>query len=172
MKKFKWYIINTHLGFEYSVKKNLIEKIKKYSFNKYFKHIFIPIEVIKRQKINFKKHLPGYILVKFYLTSKTWLLIKQIPKVVGFLGGGNIPMNLYKNDIKDIYNIIKQHSATYSQKKYDVGNLIKIIHGPFINFNGIINKVNLEKKKVNVTVFILGRKTPVDLDFNSIDTIK
>jgi transcriptional antiterminator NusG len=167
MKKFKWYIINTQLGSEYNVKQDIIKNINKHCLTRYFKHIIIPTNILKKKTV--KKKLPGCILIKFYLNSKTWLLIRQIPKVINFIGSENKPANLYKNDIKNIYNIIQEQKSDNKEKTYKIGNIIKIIRGPFINFSGIINKIDLEKKKVNVTLSILGRNMPINLDFNSID---
>jgi len=175
-KYFKWYVINTYTGFEISVKKDLIEKIRKHSFEKYFKCIIIPMETkaynFEKTRIKKNKVFPGYIIIKVILTCRTWLLIKEIPKVIGFLGIKEVPHILNNKDIKNVYNVLKKNYYIKKHEKYKIGSCVKIIDGPFANFCGVIKDINMGRKKARIQLSILGRETSIELQFTSFDEIK
>jgi len=173
----EWYIIHVFSGAEEFVVKALQEKIKKYSMENQVGEIIIPkenvIEIRDGKKvISEKRSFPGYILVKMEMSDKNWYFVRNTPKVTGFVGAGKKPKPLSK---KEVANILKHIEATQETPKpkyhFEVGEAIKIIDGPFINFNGIVDQVNEEKNLLRVTVTIFGRATPVDLNYLQVEKI-
>jgi len=173
--KFKWYVISIHSGSEYQVKKNLIIHIEKRKLGKYFNHIIIPIEIIEKKSLKkriliTKKCFPGYMLINLNLNEKVLTLIKQTPKIIGFVGNNFLPTSLNNKEIKNIYSIMKKMNNNHSTL-YKIGSFIKINRGPLMNLNGVIKYVNFEKEKIKVLVSILGRMTPIELNFSDVDKL-
>jgi len=166
----KWYILHVYSGFEEKVKVALEEKIKSYLYPEKFEEILVPteqvVELVKgRRKTSSRKFYPGYLLVKMELDDETWHLVKTIGKITGFLGGEK-PAPIPNIEAERIVDRMKSGSKKPQPKfSYDIGDDVKIIDGPFTNFNGIVEEVNHEQGKLKVLVTIFGRSTPVRLEF-------
>ena len=142
-----------------------------------FGEVVIPteevVEVRKgKKKVSSRKFFPGYILINVEMNQDIWYMIKNTPKVTGFLGGGSEPVPLSEGEVKTIMDQIKGESARPKPKfSFEKGESIRVIDGPFLNFNGVVEDVNHDKGKVRVMVSIFGRATPVELEFPQIERV-
>lgn len=173
----KWYILHVFSGAEEFVVKALEEKIKKYDMKDQIEEIVIPkenvVEIKEGKKvISEKRSFPGYLLIKMEMNDKNWYFVRNTPKVTGFVGSGKKPKPLSE---KEVNTILKHIEVTQDKPKpkhhFEVGESVKIIDGPFVNFNGVVDAVNNEKSTLKVTVTIFGRPTPVDLNFLQVEKI-
>jgi transcriptional antiterminator NusG len=170
-----WYVIHTYSGHEERVKKNLEQRIKFMDSGNEILRIVIPtedeIEVRggKRRTIT-KKILPGYVLVEMKMDETTWSIVRNTPGVTGFVGSGNTPTPLRE---KEIGEILKQMSAEAPKVKvgFRKGQSVRVTDGPFIDFVGVVDEINMEKGKVKVLLSLFGQETPVELDFLQIDKL-
>jgi len=173
----EWYIIHVFSGSEEFVVKALNEKIKKYSMESQIEEIVIPkenvIEIKDGKKVvSEKRSFPGYILVRMEMNDKNWYFVRNTPKVTGFVGAGKKPKPLSPKEVATILKHIEDTQETPKPKyHFEQGEAVKIIDGPFVNFNGIVDMVNEEKNQLKVTVTIFGRATPVDLNFLQVEKI-
>ncbi len=167
----KWYIIHVYSGFEYKVKASLEERIASSKYADKFSEIVVPteqvVELVKgKRKESSRKFYPGYILVNMELSEATWHIVNNTAKVTGFLGGKNRPSPISDEEAKQILNRMEVGKLKPQPKFFfEVGDEIRVIDGPFTNFNGTVEDVNPEKGKIKVLVSIFGRPTPVELDF-------
>lgn len=167
----KWYVIHVYSGFEYKVKSALEERIATSRFKEKFGEIVVPteqvVELVKgKRKESSRKFYPGYILVKMELNEATWHIVNNTAKVTGFLGGKNKPASITDEEAAQILNRMEVGKLKPQPKFFfDIGDDIRVIDGPFTNFNGTVEEVNPEKGKIKVLVSIFGRPTPVELDF-------
>ena len=167
---FRWYIVHTYSGFEGRVKQSLEERIASAAMDDYFSEIVIPeenvVELVKGEKKTSKrKFFPGYILVRMELSDDTWHIVKDTPKVTGFVGNRS-PSPISDEEVKSLQNRIDEGTLKPKPKiSFEEGDHIKIIDGPFTNFDGMVAEVKTEKGKLRVIVSIFGRSTPVELDF-------
>jgi len=167
----KWYVIHVYSGFEYKVKLALEERITTSRFNDKFGEIVVPteqvVELVKgKRKESSRKFYPGYILVKMELNEATWHIVNNTAKVTGFLGGKNKPAPITDEEADQILNRMEVGKLKPQPKFFfEIGDDIRVIDGPFTNFNGTVEEVNPEKGKIKVLVSIFGRPTPVELDF-------
>jgi transcriptional antiterminator NusG len=172
-----WYIIHVFSGAEEFVVKALNEKINKYSMQGQINEIVIPkenvIEIRDGKKVvSEKRSFPGYILVNMEMNDKNWYFVRNTPKVTGFVGAGKKPKPLLAKEVATILKHIETTQETPKPKyHFDVGEGVKIIDGPFITFNGVVDAVNEEKSQLKVTVTIFGRATPVDLNYLQVEKI-
>lgn len=168
---FKWYVVHTYSGFESKVKQSLQERIEAAGMQDHFSDILIPEEdvvelVSGEKKTSKRKFFPGYILVKMELDDNTWHLVKDTPKVTGFIGSREKPSPIPDRDVELLKSRIDEGTLKPKPKfKFEVGDHVTIIDGPFTNFDGVIDEVKAEKGKLRVIVSIFGRPTPVELDF-------
>ncbi len=167
----KWYIVHVYSGFEYKVKTALEERIASFSHPEKFGEVIVPteeiVELVKgKRKTSSRKFYPGYILVRMELNEDTWHLVNNTAKVSGFLGGRRKPAPLSDEEADEILSRIEA-GKLQPQPRYffEMGDEIRVIDGPFKNFNGTVDEVNPEKGKIRVLVSIFGRSTPVELDF-------
>ena len=173
----KWYVIHTYSGYEQKVKKNLLEQFERSDCQEVLGEIIIPteevVEVRKgKKKISSRKFFPGYVLISVAMTQDIWYMIKNTPKVTGFLGGGGVPVPLSEEEIKSIMDQIKGEAQRPKPKfSFERGESVRVIEGPFLNFNGVVDDVNQDKGKVKVMVSIFGRATPVELEFPQIERV-
>lgn len=173
----QWYIIHVFSGAEEFVVKALNEKIKKFKLEDIITDIVIPkenvIEIKNGKKIiSEKRSFPGYILVKMEMNDKNWYFVRNTPKVTGFVGSGKKPIPLSEKEVSTILKHIEVTQETPKPKyHFDVGDAVKIIDGPFINFNGVVDDVQAEKNLLKVVVTIFGRPTPVDLTVLQVEKI-
>jgi len=173
----KWYVIHTYSGYEKKVKLSLEEQFEASNMKEMLGEIVIPteevVEVRKgKKKISSRKFFPGYILINVEMTQDIWYLIKNTPKVTGFLGGGSNPVALSEEEVKSIMDQMKGESSRPKPKfSFEKGENVRVIEGPFVNFNGVVEDVNHDKGKVRVMVSIFGRGTPVELEFPQVERV-
>jgi transcriptional antiterminator NusG len=167
---FRWYIVHTYSGFESRVKQSLEERIASAGMGDYFSSIVIPeenvVELVKgERKTSKRKFFPGYILVRMEMSDDTWHIVKDTPKVTGFVGNRK-PSPISDEEVQSLQNRIDEGTLKPKPKiSFEEGDHVKIIDGPFTNFDGIVDEVKTEKGKLRVIVSIFGRSTPVELDF-------
>jgi transcriptional antiterminator NusG len=172
---YKWYILQTYSGFEHRVEKTIHEKLKVSKLQELVEEIFVPSEDVERVKNGKKRKIhviyyPGYVLVKAKLTDELWHLLMDVPRVAGFVGGTNRdPKPLQESELGDIRSQMTQGIRQAAiRDEFEVGQQVVVIDGPFANFGGRIDEVNVEKSKLRVLISILGRSTPVELDFDKV----
>ncbi len=167
----RWYVVHTYSGFENRVKTSLQERIEAAGMQSYFSDILIPEEdivelVSGEKKTSKRKFFPGYILVRMEMNDETWHIVKDTPKVTGFIGSKDKPSPIPDKDEENLRARIDEGTLKPKPKfKFDEGDHVRIIDGPFTNFDGIVDEVKPEKGKLRVIVSIFGRSTPVELDF-------
>jgi len=182
----RWYVVHTNTGFEERVKALIEERVRSEGVQDLVHEVLIPTETIVepvkggKKKTSVRKFFPGYILVKMELNERSWHFIRNIPKVIGFVGGrlkeGKIdPDSVPDIDEKEVMKIKRQiEEGTLKPKPrvtFEKGETVKVIEGPFANFSGVIEEVKPDKGKVQVLVTIFGRTTPIELDFNQVEKI-
>jgi transcription termination/antitermination protein NusG len=166
-----WYILHTYSGFEEKVKIALTERVSKAGHEQYFGEILIPteqvVEMIKgSRKTSDRKFFPGYILINCELNEHTWHTIRDTPKVSGFVGNDLKPVPLTDEDAEKIIKRIQDGAKKPKPKiTFENGDVLRVIDGPFSNFQGIVDEVYPDKGRVRVMVSIFGRETPVELEF-------
>ncbi|MCK4863614.1 MAG: transcription termination/antitermination factor NusG [Dehalococcoidales bacterium] len=170
-----WYVIHTYSGHEERVKKNLAQRIKFMDTGNEITQVVIPtedeIEVRGgRRRTVTKKILPGYVLVEMKMDENSWSVVRNTPGVTGFVGSGNTPTPLEE---KEVSEILKQMEAETPKVKvgFRKGQSVRVTDGPFIDFVGIVDEINMEKGKVKVLLSLFGQETPVELDFLQIDKL-
>ncbi len=167
----KWYIVHVYSGFEGKVKSALEEKIASSPYPEKFGKVLVPTEEIVelakgKRKTSSRKFYPGYILVRMELDDGTWHIVNSTAKVTGFLGGREKPTPISDEEADQILNRMEAGKLKPQPKYFfESGDEIRVIDGPFTNFNGTVEEVNPEKGKIKVLVSIFGRSTPVELEF-------
>ena len=167
----KWYIVHVYSGFESKVKSALEENMASSPYPEKFGKVLVPTEEIVelakgKRKTSSRKFYPGYILVRMELDDETWHIVNSTPKVTGFLGGREKPTPISDEEADQILNRMKAGKLKPQPKYFfESGDEIRVIDGPFANFNGTVEEVNPEKGKIKVLVSIFGRSTPVELEF-------
>ena len=167
----KWYIVHTYSGFENRVRLALQEKIKSLGKEEFFSKIIVPteqvVELVKgKKRTSSRKFYPGYILVQMVLTDETWHIVQDVDKVTGFLGGKMKPAPISEEEAQRILTRMEDGREKPKPKFFfEEGDEIRVIDGPFNNFNGIVDEVKPDKAKLRVLISIFGRSTPVELDF-------
>ena len=171
----QWYVIHTYSGFEARVKTSIEERAKVTGMDKKISRVLIPTEdVIEikegKKRVATKKFFPGYVLVEMELDDDTLQFIKETPKVTGFVGGGPRPSPLSQGEVDVLLHQIDVGATQpRSKSQLEKGDTVRIIDGPFIGFNGIVDEVNVGQQKVKVLVSIFGRSTPVELGFLQVE---
>lgn len=172
-----WYIVHTYSGHENKAKLALEERIRNFKKEKFFGEIIVPeeniVELVKGQKRTTKRRFfPGYILVQMILTDETWHVVKETPKITGFVGDKIKPVPIAESEVQKMTNRIAEGQIKPKHKvSFTEGESVRVIDGPFANFSGIVEDVNPDKGKVKVLVSIFGRSTPVELDFIQVEKI-
>ena len=172
----QWYVVHAYSNYEHKVKSSLEERIKRFGLEDKFGDILVPteevVEMREGQKIRSeRKFFPGYVLVKMEMDDETWHLVKEVPKVLGFIGGSSDrPAPITDREADQILNRVQEGADKPRPKVlFEPGEVVRVIEGPFNDFNGVVEQVNYEKSKVRVAVQILGRPTPVELDFGQVE---
>lgn len=174
-ENFKWYIIHAYSGFERKVRESLESRIMAFGLQNRIGRIMIPTEPVTELR-NGKKYtiervfLPGYVLVEMELDNDLWHVIKNTPRVTGFLGTGDKPVALSEQEVSSILfrsDVSKDKPAM--KVKFEKGEQVRINEGPFANFNGAVDDVNEDKQTLKVMVSIFGRSTPVEIEFSKVD---
>ena len=173
----KWYVVNVYSGSEQRVQESIYTMAKKRDLLDMFGQILIPTEEVteikKGEKVKTeRKFFPGYILVQMNLTDDTWHLVRNVPKVSGFLGSKERPQPISEAEVKQILKKIEDSANTTQHAvTYEVGDAVTVCDGPFASFQGVIEEVENDKERVKVSVSIFGRPTNVDLSFTQIEKI-
>jgi len=173
----KWYVVHTYSGFENKAKKSLEDKIKLEGLGELFGEILIPmeqvVEMVKGEKKTSKrKFFPGYILVQMTMNDRSWHLVKNTPKVTGFVGAAanEQPPPISASEVTRLTTQISEGTLKPKPRvQFEEHDTVRVIDGPFANFNGTVEEVNPEKGRVKVLVSIFGRATPVELDFMQVE---
>ena len=170
-----WYVVHTYSGFEQKAKLALEEKVKSLGKQALISEVLVPAENVVEMKKGVKKTstrkiFPGYILVRMELNDETWHIVKAIPKITGFIGGNKTPSVVPDEEVARITKQISEGTLKPKPKvSFDKGESVRVVDGPFTNFNGVVDEVKPEKGKIKVLVSIFGRSTPVELDFMQVE---
>ncbi|QDQ29249.1 transcription termination/antitermination protein NusG [Chitinimonas arctica] len=174
----RWYVVHAYSGFEKSVMKALKERIERSEMQHLFGQILVPVEEVMEirngtKALTERKFFPGYVLVEMEMTDETWHLVKNTSKVTGFIGGtGMRPTPI---SVKEVESIMQQMQEGVEKPKpkvlFDVGQVLRVTEGPFMDFNATVEDVNYDKSKLKVSVLIFGRATPVEVDFSQVEKI-
>ena len=172
----QWYVVHAYSGFEKSVQRALLERIQREAMQDKFGQILVPVEEVVEMKsgqksISERKFFPGYVLVEMDMDDESWHLVKNTPKVTGFVGGSAMkPTPLNKKEVDEILHQIQEGVEKPRPKVlFEVGEAVRIKEGPFTDFHGNVEDVNYDKSKLRVSVTIFGRATPVELDFGQVE---
>lgn len=171
----QWYIVHVYSGFEAKVKEALLERVRQAKMDEKFEDVLIPAETVVEMKkgekrARSKKFFPGYIFVKMELTNETWHLVKNTPKVTGFVGNSTNPPAVSEEEVLRITQQIKEGKLKPKVTiEFEKGESVRVKDGPFANFAGVVDEVNPEKGRLKVLVSIFGRSTPIDLDFVQVE---
>jgi transcriptional antiterminator NusG len=172
----RWYVVHTYSQFEKSVHRALQERIVREGMEDLFGQILVPVEEVVELKsgqksISERKFFPGYVLVEMEMTDESWHLVKNTPKVTGFLGGSAMKPTPISQ--KEVDNIMSQMQAGVEKPRpkvlFEVGEAVRVKEGPFTDFHGMVEDVNYDKSKLRVAVTIFGRSTPVELNFGQVE---
>ena len=171
----KWYIVHTYSGHEAKAKQALLDRARAFGKEELFDEILIPeenvIEVVKGEKrTTRRKFFPGYILVHMDLTDESWHIVKDTPKITGFVGGGDRPPPIGDEEVARMTQQIKEGAVKPKPKiRFEEGESVRVVSGPFANFSGFVDEVLSDKEKVRVMVQVFGRATPVMLDYTNVE---
>ncbi len=172
-----WYVVHTYSGYEHKAKLALEERIKSFKKDAFFGEIIVPeenvVELVKGQKRTTKRRFfPGYILVKMTLNEETWHIVKETPKITGFVGDKIRPVPVPESEVQKMTNRIAEGQVKPKHRiSFTEGETVRVIDGPFANFSGVVEDVNHDKGKLKVLVSIFGRSTPVEIEFIQVEKI-
>jgi len=172
----RWYVVHAYSNFENKVKQSLIERVKRFQMEDQFGEILVPTEEVVemkegQQRRSERKFFPGYVLVQMEMNDDTWHLIKDTPKVLGFIGGtSDKPAPITDKEANAILQRVQEGVDKPKPKVlFEAGEVVRVTDGPFNDFNGVVEEVNYEKNKLVVAVLIFGRSTPVELGFGQVE---
>jgi transcriptional antiterminator NusG len=172
----RWYVVHAYSGFEQQVKRSLHERIKRFAMEEKFGEILVPTEEVVemragQQRKSERKFFPGYVLVQMEMTDETWHLVKDVPKVMGFIGGtGDRPAPITDKEADAILQrVVECVEKPRPKILFEPGEVVRVIDGPFNDFTGVVEEVDYEKSRMKVSVLIFGRSTPVDLEFGQVE---
>ena len=172
----RWYVVHAHSGYEKKVAASLKERIELHGMQDAFGEVLVPTEEVVEMKSGQKrkserKFFPGYVLVQMILNDETWHLVKETPRVVGFIGGkADKPAPITDREAELILQRMDDSVEAPKPKTiFEPGEMVRVIDGPFNDFNGVVEEVNYEKSRLRVAVLIFGRSTPVELDFGEVE---
>lgn len=172
----RWYVVHAYSGYENSVKRSLEERIARSGLQDVFGEILVPTEEVVemregQKRSTSRKFFPGYVLVHMEMNDDTWHLVKDVPRVMGFIGGtSDRPAPISDREAQSILERVQEGVEKPKPKVlYEPGEVVRIIDGPFNDFNGVVEEVDYDKSRLRVAVLIFGRSTPVDLEFSQIE---
>ncbi|MGE5502536.1 MAG: transcription termination/antitermination protein NusG [Ignavibacteriales bacterium] len=173
----KWYIVHAYSNFEKKVAESIREQAKQQGLEDQFSDILVPtedvVEIRRGRKVaSERKFFPGYVLVKMEMTDEAYHLIKNTPKVTGFLGSGNKPMPVSEKEVQRIVGAIEEGvERPKPTVTYEIGEQVRVTDGPFASFNGTVEDVDEDRARLKVTVSIFGRATPVELEYSQVEKV-
>jgi transcriptional antiterminator NusG len=174
----RWFVVHAYSGFEKQVMRSLIERVRLAEMEDLFGDILVPTEEVVEMKNGVKrkterKFFPGYVLVHMEMNDASWHLVKECPKVMGFIGGkADKPAPISDREADVILNRIKTNvDAPRPKTLFEPGEVVRVADGPFADFNGTVEEVNYEKSRLRVAVMIFGRATPVELEFTQVEKV-
>ena len=172
----RWYVVHAYSGFESQVKNSLKEHVARSGMQDKFGEILVPTEEVVEMREGQKrkserKFFPGYVLVQMEMNDDTWHLVKDVPKVMGFIGGtSDKPAPITEKEAQAILQRVHEGADKPRPKVlFEPGEVVRVIDGPFNDFNGVVEEVNYEKSRLRVAVLIFGRSTPVELEFSQVE---
>jgi transcriptional antiterminator NusG len=172
----RWYVVHAYSNFEHRVVEALKESVKRAGLEHRFGDILVPTEEVVEMRDGHKrksdrKFFPGYVLVQMEMDEDTWHLVKEVPKVLGFIGGTpEKPAAITEREANNILRRVEEGADKPKPKVlFEPGEVVRVTHGPFNDFNGVVESVNYEKSRLQVAVQILGRSTPVELEFGQVE---
>jgi transcriptional antiterminator NusG len=172
----KWFVVHAYSGFEKTVQRTLQDRIRRAGMQDQFGQILVPVEEVVEMRsgqknISERKFFPGYVLVEMEMTDDTWHLVKNTPKVTGFVGGtATKPTPISEKEVQNILHQIQEGVEKPRPKVlFEVGEAVRVKEGPFADFHGNVEDVNYDKSKLRVSVTIFGRSTPVELEFGQVE---
>ena len=172
----RWYVVHAYSGFENQVKRSLEERITRSGLGDMFGQILVPTEEVVEMREGQKrksdrKFFPGYVLVQMDMNDETWHLVKDVPRVMGFIGGtSDRPAPITEREAQAILDRVQEGVEKPRPKVlYEPGEVVRITDGPFNDFNGVVEEVDYDKSRLRVAVLIFGRSTPVDLEFGQVE---
>lgn len=172
----RWYVVHAYSGFENQVKRSLEERIARSGLQDKFGQILVPTEEVVEMREGQKrksdrKFFPGYVLVQMEMDDETWHLVKEVPRVMGFIGGtGDRPVPITEREAQGILERVQEGAEKPRPKVlFEPGEVVRITEGPFNDFNGVVEEVDYEKSRLRVAVLIFGRSTPVELEFGQVE---
>lgn len=171
-----WYVVQAFSGFEMSVKRSLVERVERAEMGALFGEILVPTEEVVeirggQKRRSERKFFPGYVLVQMEMTDESWHLVKEVPRVLGFIGGtADRPAPISDKEAAAILNrVLESEEKPKPKVLFDVGEVVRVTDGPFNDFNGVVEEVNFDKNRLLVAVQIFGRSTPVELEFSQVE---
>lgn len=172
----RWYVVHAYSGYEKQVMRALMERINLSEHAEKFGEVIVPSEEVVemragRKRRSERKFFPGYVLVQMELDNDTWHLIKETPRVMGFIGGkADNPAPISESEANQILQRVQSGADAATPKTvFEPGELVRVVDGPFNDFTGVVEEVNYEKNRLHVAVTIFGRSTPVELDFGQVE---
>ncbi|MGI0118133.1 transcription termination/antitermination protein NusG [Zooshikella sp. RANM57] len=172
----RWYVVHAYSGFEKQVMRSIKERIELHEMQDQFGEVLVPTEEVVeirggQKRKSERKFFPGYVLVEMEMNDDTWHLIKDTPRVMGFIGGtADKPAPITKREADAILRRVQDGSDKPKPKTlFEPGEVVRVIDGPFSDFNGVVEEVNYEKNRLQVAVLIFGRSTPVELEFTQVE---
>jgi len=172
----RWYVVHAYSGFESQVQRSLKERIERHQMQDKFGEILVPTEEVVemragQQRRSERKFFPGYVLVQMEMTDDTWHLVKDVPKVMGFIGGtGDRPAPISDKEANAILQRMQEGVEKPRPKVlFEPGEVVRVTDGPFNDFTGVVEEVDYDKSRLKVSVLIFGRSTPVDLEFGQVE---
>jgi transcriptional antiterminator NusG len=173
----KWYIIHTYSGFEQKVKNAILERARAHGLDHLVTEVLVPTEMVEEmvkgeRRLSARKFYPGYVLVRMELTDDSWHLVKDTPKVTGFVGSKTEPVAIPDEDAEKIISQMQEGIAKPKPKiQFEVGDKVQVTDGPFTNFTGVVDEVRPDRGRVKVMISVFGRPTPVELEFTQLEKI-
>ena len=172
----RWYVVHAYSGYEKQVKRSLEDRIQRADMEEMFGDVLVPTEEVVEMKGGQKrrsdrKFFPGYVLVEMEMTDDTWHLVKDVPKVMGFIGGtAERPAPISRKEADAVLNRLQEGADKPRPKVlFEPGEMVRVVDGPFNDFNGVVEEVDYDKSRLKVAVLIFGRSTPVELEFHQVE---
>jgi transcriptional antiterminator NusG len=172
----RWYVVHAYSGYEKQVQRSLAERIERAGMEELFGEVLVPTEEVVemrggQKRRSDRKFFPGYVLVEMEMTDETWHLVKDVPKVMGFIGGtADRPAPITEREADAILNRVREGIDKPRPKVlFEPGEMVRVVDGPFNDFNGVVEEVNYDKSRLRVAVLIFGRSTPVELEFHQVE---